>query len=224
MSSSCFYHPGTQAGATCVQCGMAICQNCTRNVSGASACARCASAVAARQPAPARISGSLGYTEPASPAAYPGYGGGLDPQSRAAVAKANMADAGDVVKGLALGTLIAIIGSILVLKIRFFAHFGLSWLYVGVGYGTGYGIYTFTRRGSAGLATAAVAIMVLGLLVGHLVYTQDMINLLQTEGRLPPGFNVITGFVPVLQSFNLMHWVCIAIGLGACYRGVEQQA
>ena len=135
-----------------------------------------------------------------------------------------MAGAGDVVKGLALGLLIAIIGSIVVMKIYFYAHFGLSLLYIGVGYATGYGIYMFTGRGSAGLASGAVGVMIVGLLVGHLVYVQDVVNAAQADGPLPAGVNAMTAFVPVMEHFNFMHWVCIAIGLGACYRGVEQQS
>jgi len=40
----CYVHPNTEAVATCANCGKAVCENCSINVSGRIVCQRCLSA------------------------------------------------------------------------------------------------------------------------------------------------------------------------------------
>lgn len=154
---------------------------------------------------------------------YPPQQPYYDP-SKAAVAKVKRAEAADVLKGLALGLIIGIIGSIIVLKILFYAHFGLSLGYIFVGYGIGWGIWCFTGKGSSGLAFGAILIYIVSLFIAHIVYANDVLNELVGSGRLEPGFSVFDVFPAVIKSFSPMHWVCMAIGLFSCYRAMEQQS
>lgn len=156
------------------------------------------------------------YGSPQAPYGAPDMGG----SRYADVAESS----GSVPLGLLLGAVIGVVGSIAVLKILFYAHFGLAWLYIGVGYGIGYGIWSQTRRGSVGLAFAAIGIMIASLFIAHLVYAGDILNQARAQGNADPGVTIFDALPVAMSSFSPMHWVCILIGLAACWRGVEQQS
>jgi hypothetical protein len=139
------------------------------------------------------------------------------------VARANQQDRMNVFRGLAVGTVVGIVASILVLKLIFYTHFGLGWLYTGVGYAIGYSIWKFTGRGGPGLAAAAVGIMIVSLVIAHLVYAADVLNLVRDAGKADPGATLFDALPFAMSTFRFWHWICIAIGIGACWRGVEQQ-
>ncbi|MBV9849160.1 MAG: hypothetical protein JO250_05670 [Armatimonadetes bacterium] len=224
MSTPCFNHPDVPAVGSCVQCGTPGCAQCLQQVAGRSVCQRCVGAIRARlaQQGVAGPQGPLpqgqvpqGVPPPYSPSA-PAYGG-------AAPAAPAPADTRQVLLGIALGGVIGIIGAILIEKILFYAGFGLSLLYVLLGYGIGWGIHRVTGRGGSGLALAAVGVMVVCLGVAHLVMAQDFLSAAQAAGRAAPGTTLLDAFPIVVGHLGIMHWVCIAFGLMACYRGVEQQ-
>lgn len=125
--------------------------------------------------------------------------------------------------GIVLGLAIGLVGGIIIEKILLYAHFGLSLLYVGMGYGIGWGIHRVTGRGGAGLALLAVGLMVACLGVSHLVWAQDVLNEVRAAGNAAPGTTFIDALPVAMASLGIMHWVCITFGLLACYRGVESQ-
>jgi len=125
--------------------------------------------------------------------------------------------------GIGLGLVIGIIGAIAIEKILFYAHFGLSLLYVGLGYGIGWGIHRVTGRGGSGLALVAVTVMLVALGVSHLVWAQDILSAARDAGRADPSVTLFDVFPIAMGHLGVLHWVCIAFGLLACYRGMEQQ-
>lgn len=108
-------------------------------------------------------------------------------------------------------------------KVLFYAHFGLSLLYVAQGYAIGWAIHRMTGRGGPGLALVAVGIMIASLAIGHLVMAYDILSVVRNANGGDPSLTVGQIFPMVIKNQNIMHWVCIAFGLYACYRGGEQQ-
>jgi hypothetical protein len=123
--------------------------------------------------------------------------------------------------GILAGLAISVIGSILIMKILFYTHFGLSILYVGLGYGIGYGLHRFTGTGGGAMPGIACLIMLAGLAVGHLVYVNDVLQTLNAGGEATVSFGAAIPIV--MSSFSFLHWICIAFGIAACWRGVESQ-
>jgi len=204
----CYFHPDAVAGAICVKCGVPICPACTQSVGVKTSCPSCVDY--GRQYATAApIASAQTSATSASPAAYKS---GTDSSYYT-----------QIFAGLGLGFAIGSILSVLVMKVLFYAHFGISFLYIAVGYGVGFGIHKVTGRGGAGLASAGVAVMLLSLLVGHCTYVYDLLGALHASGQVPDTFSFFDAFGPVLQSLGVMHWVCIAIGVGACFRAIEAQ-
>ena len=216
MSNPCYYHSPVPAVGSCIQCGTPICGDCQQIVGGKSACKRCADALKARfaqQTAPIQPN----Y----SPQAGSGIPGAPAPQTYRAVSEKSSAS--QMLTGIVLGGFVGIIGAIIIEKILFYAHFGLSLLYVALGYGIGWGIHRVTGRGGPGLALTAVGVMIASLCVSHLVWAQDILNLARSEGNVDPGMTLFDAFPLAMATLGIMHWVCIIFGLLACYRGVEQQ-
>jgi len=92
-----------------------------------------------------------------------------------------------------------------------------------MGYGIGWGIHRSTGRGGMGLAMAAVGVMAFCLGVGHLVLAQDLLNAARSAGNADSS-DTLFDVVPLLPAhLSIKHWICIGIGLMACYRGVESQ-
>jgi hypothetical protein len=146
-----------------------------------------------------------------------------DQQSTAALAKARVEDRLNLVKGLAVGLGIGIVGSILTLKLLFYAHFGLSYIYIAVGYGIGAGIWHFTNRGGTQLAFASVGVMIFSLAVAHLVYAADVLGEVRAAGNADPGVTLFDALPVAMSTFSPMHWVCIAIGVAACWGAAHRQ-
>jgi hypothetical protein len=131
--------------------------------------------------------------------------------------------AGRLAAGLTLGLVAGVIMSLIVMKIAFYAHLNLSLLYVGIGYGVGFAIYKVTGQGGAGLAFGGSALMALGLLIGHLVYASDVLGAYRQELGLSDSATIFSAFGPLMATLSLRHWMCVAIGLGACFRAIEAQ-
>ena len=224
MPGPCYYHPTYEAAGTCIQCGMPACTDCLQQVGGRSVCSGCAGAFkerlaqqapvyAANYAAPPSIYGAPPpsiYGAP--PGAYTGPAVGVNPS-----------DKKELMIGIALALVIGVIGAVIIEKILFYGHFGLSLLYVGMGYGIGWGIHRATGRGGAGLAVLAVGIMLACLGVSHLVWTADVLSAARALGGVPASMTVLDAFPIAMSSLGIMHWVCIAFGVMACYRGVEAQ-
>ena len=220
MSTPCFNHPTVAAVGSCVQCGTPGCAQCLQQVAGKTVCQRCVAAIRAR------LEPQVPPAAPAPGAYGSPYGGpatGFAPPYAPAQAAPPKTDAKQVLLGMALGAVIGVIGAILLEKLLVYGHFGLSLLYVFLGYGIGWGIHRVTGRGGPGLGLAAVGVMVFSLLVSHLVLAQDVLSAAQAGGRADSGVTLLDAFPQVLGRLGIMHWVCILIGLGACYRGMEQQ-
>lgn len=92
-----------------------------------------------------------------------------------------------------------------------------------MGYGIGWGIHRMTGRGGTGLALAAVGVMAVALFVGQLFYAQDILNVVRDAGRADASATFLDALPVSVTHLGPMHWVCMAFGLLACYRGVEQQ-
>lgn len=216
MTGTCYYHPDAPAADTCVQCGMAICQNCRERVAEKTVCRKCVGAVRARLEQQMAAGGPPTGAAPQNLTGSPAYAAA---SGQNAAAKP---DSGRLLMAIGLGLVIAIVGAIITEKILFFAHFGLSLLYVGIGYAIGFALHQMLGRGGGGLALMACGLMIVGLAVGELFYVQDVVGLINNR----PGGAAVSfaeAFPVAMSSHGIMHWVCILFGLMACYRGVEQQ-
>jgi|GEM_PF-1877126 len=234
MARMCYYHQTTEAANSCAQCGVPICNNCIQLVGPVPACRNCAPALHARQQQMVASGANTGA--PMQQGAYPpqgappqngGYGAPPSyPQGSGYTAPSYQTapeHGGNIALGMLAGLGIGIVGSIIVMKILFLTGFGLAYLYIGVGYGVGFGIHKFTGRGGTALAALSVVIMMIALLVGHLVFANDV---LQKEIASDPTLAGISlmDVIPMIPSmFSPMHWICIAIGLYSCWRAMEQQ-
>ena len=194
MASPCYYHPaasssGSASSAVCLSArivpsrlGESRLQE-VRPASKARMEQQMAVAPAASQGRPAPYAGY-------APPAYGGAPGAAAPPAYGRAAVSQRSDFKEVLMGIGLGLVIGIIGAVIIEKILFFAHFGLSLLYVAMGYGIGWGIHRVTGRGGTGLALAAVGVMAVALFVGQLFYAQDVLNMVRDAGTrmLRPRF------------------------------------
>ncbi len=217
MVSPCYNHVSVPSSASCVQCGMPFCKDCLADVAGRPVCTRCLPAMKAR------VEQQMASAPPPSYAApqgtYPGYA----PQT-AAMAVPDQAEGGKaLLMGIALSLVIGVIGAIAIEKLLFYTGFGLSLLYIVLGYGIGWGLHRIMGRGGSGLALVAVGVMVASLAVSHLVFAQDVLSAARAIGNADPGVTVFDAFPIAIGHLGFMHWVLIALGLLACYRGVEAQ-
>jgi hypothetical protein len=226
MASPCYYHPDTIASATCVQCGLPICANCTDRVGEKTVCQKCVKAVKTRLEAQMAAAPAGAY---GSPAVTPGYGGptpaygGPSYGGRAVAMAPDRIAPGTLILGIVVAALISIVGAIIVEKILFLSGYGIAYLYIGIGYGIGFGLHKVVGRGGMGMALLAVGIMVFGLLIGQLVFTADELGKLQADD---PTFATATTaqlFPYLLTHMSPMHWICVVIGLFACFRGMNSQ-
>lgn len=216
MVSPCYNHPSVPSSASCVQCGMAFCKDCLEAVAGRPVCKGCLPAMRAS------VEQQMAFAPPSSPSAappgaYPGYA----PQTAAMAVPAPAADGKALLIGIGLSLLIGIAGAVLIEKILFYGHFDLSLLYIGLGYGIGWGLHRIIGRGGSGLALVAVGVMVASLGVSHLVQAQDVLTAARAAGNADMTTTLGDVFPFVIEKAGIMHWVCIAFGLFSCYRGVE---
>lgn len=215
MAGPCYYHSDTPAVDTCVQCGMPICQQCRDRVAEKTVCRRCVGAVRSRLEQQMAAGGP-----PQNATGAPAYATASGP--RVSAVAADKHDSGRLLMAIGLGLVIAIVGALITEKILFYAHFGLSLLYIGIGYGIGFALHQMLGRGGSGLALIACGVMVVGLAVGELFFVQDVVGMVNAKGGgIPITFT--DAFPVAMSAHGIMHWVCIAFGLMACYRGVEQQ-
>ena len=61
--------------------------------------------------------------------------------------------------------------------------------------------------------------MLISLAVGHLVYVNDFMHT-----GLAETMSFSDAIVPTMRSFSFMHWICILIGIAACWRGSKVRA
>lgn len=235
MTQTCFYHPSNVAATSCIQCGVPVCQECAQNAAGRPACPKCADTVRARfanspaAPPPAVGRPAQGYGQPqgfsAPPPGYSpqppnlpqAYTPGMPHYAAGAVAAGS--DSRALLLGILASLAISIVGSIIIMKILFYAGVGLSLLYIALGYGVGYGLHKFTGTGAGMMPGIACLIMLAGLAVGHLVYVGDAIH----SAGAGVSVNFMDAIPVVMRSFSPMHWICLFIGVIACWRGVERQ-
>lgn len=216
MVSPCYNHASVSSSASCVQCGMPFCKDCLEAVAGRPVCKHCLPAMRAsveQQMASAPPPPS--YAAPQG--TYPGYA----PQTAAMAVPDAGAGGKALLMGIGLSLLIGIIGAVIIEKILFYGHFDLSLLYIALGYGIGWGLHRIIGRGGSGLALVAVGVMVASLGVSHLFYAQDLLNMLAERVHIRAGMTALDVFPAMMKSLSFIHWVCIAFGLLACYRGVE---
>jgi len=229
---TCTIHTSVAATAACANCGSPICGSCTHIIKGQSICPTCAPsvrqygvqpvAVAAGMGGPSTTAGS--YPTPGTAGTYaPPPSGPIVDTSTAALVKARREDQMNLWKGLGVGLAIGLIGCILTEKLLFYAHFGLAYLYIGIGWGIGAGIWHFTNRGGNQLASASVGVMMFSLLVAHFVLAFDLLNDARASGIAPPGLTVFDVFPQVMGMLGPMHWVCILIGVVACFNAAHRQ-
>lgn len=219
MAGPCYYHPDAPAVDTCVQCGMPICQPCRDRVAEKTVCRKCVGAVRARLQQQMAAGGpqSAGAA-PQNLSGSPAYAA-----SGAQTYAAAKPDSGRLLMAMALALVIAIVGAVITEKILVYAGFGLSLLYVGIGYGVGFVLHRMLGRGGGGLALMACGIMIVGLVVGELFYVQDMISLASAKAGSGGSITFAEAFPIAMSTHGIMHWVCILFGLMGCYRGVAQQ-
>jgi len=224
MASACYYHPSVSSAGSCLPCGMPICADCTQQIAGRAVCGKCAPSFKARMEQQAAAAQAQGRQAPyAGYAPQPMGGASAPPAYSGTVAKGERSDMQEALMGLGLGLVIGIIGAVIIEKILFYGHFGLILLYVAMGYGIGWGIHRVTGRGGTGLALAAVGIMAVALFVGQLFYAQDILNAVREAGRADVSATLFDALPVSVTHLGVIHWVCMAFGLLACYRGVEQQ-
>jgi len=126
-------------------------------------------------------------------------------------------------KGLAVGFAIGLIGCLITEKILFFAHVSIAYLYIGIGWGIGAGIWHFTNRGGNQLASASVGVMMLCLFIAHVVLAFDILNEARANGNADAGVTVFDAFPQVMGMLTPMHWICILIGVVACFNAAHKQ-
>jgi len=231
---TCTIHTSVAATAACANCASPICGSCTHIVKGQSICPNCAPSVRQYgiQPVAAAVGASTGgpsmsagsYPMPGTAGAYaPPPASPIVDTSTAALVKARREDQMNLWKGLAVGFAIGLIGCILTEKLLFYAHFGLAYLYIGIGWGIGAGIWHFTNRGGNQLASASVGVMMLSLFIAHFVLASDVLNELRDKGMADSGATVFDAFPVVMGMLGPMHWVCILIGVVACFNAAHRQ-
>ena len=143
--------------------------------------------------------------------------------SHAALAKARREDQMNLWKGLAVGLGIGTIGSIVAMKILFYAHFGISYLYILIGWGIGAGIWHFTNRGGTQLALSSITVMAVRLFFGHLSFALDVLSQARADGYADAGVTIFDAFPQPMAMLTPIHWLLIAIGMAACWRAADRQ-
>lgn len=231
MNPPCIYHPALAAVGPCVECGAPVCKHCAQIISNHVACPKCVETVRAKLGVP---------SEPTQP--WPGLAAQLSPQgghAMAPAAPAQAAPAGNPEDVLALDSTekrrltlavgislaIGIICSILILQIVYAAGadmasvgpvVGFAAMYVIAGVGVG---LSFCKIADVGgeeiIAFIAAAIMLAGLIVGHIYYV-----CLYAFGHHD---NFFTSIPAALGGMPVFHWVLVLVSLVACWATVKYQ-
>ena len=163
-------------------------------------------------------------TAPGRQAPYAGYApqpyGGASTSSGTAV-KGERSDMQEALMGIGLGLVIGVVGAVIIEKVLFYAHFSFSLLFVGLGYGIGWGIHRVTGDGGTGLALAAVGVMAAALFVGQVVLRAGHPE--HGTERADASATLFDALPVSVTHLGPLYWVCMGFGLLTCYRGVEQQ-
>ncbi len=213
MTATCYYHSDQVAPNSCIQCGVPICNNCRENIAGKTVCKRCAPAFAQRvQASPSMYAAPPAYGAPASPATGQSF----------AVTTGTNVSVGQRLAGLGVGLVIGIIGAIIWEKIYFYGGFSLSLIYLAIGYGVGLGIAKVTGRAGTGVALEAVLVTALSLLIGHIVYSCDILAKVEAE-RGMTGISMTPDlFFRMTSHLPPWHWIVAALGLYSAFKAVER--
>lgn len=191
MTTSCFYHPGEAATATCVQCGMPICDQDRETVADKTVCKICVGTMRAR------VERELAASPSAS--AYGGEGGqsvptnaGVWPPPPMAAANASQAvplappSAGRILAGIGLSVVLGLVGTAIWVAVTAAMRYELSLVAIGVGWLCGWGAWKGCGQGGkpAAIIGAVVAL-----------------------GTTLIGASIIGGGRP-----GLFEWFCVAVG------------
>lgn len=191
MTNSCFYHPAQAATATCVQCGMPICEQCRETVADKTVCKQCVGKMRARvereiaaNPAGAAFPGQAGQSAL--------QGGVWPPPPRAGmgapvVVPPAAPGVGRMLAGLGLSVVLGLVGAVAWVAIVYFSHYDLSLVAIGVGWLCGWGALKGCGQGGK---TAAV------------------IGAVAALGTTLIGASIIGGGKP-----GLFEWFCVAVGV-----------
>lgn len=191
MTNSCFYHPAEPATASCVQCGMPICEQCRETVADKTVCKQCVGKMRARveqelaaNPAASTLLPYAGQPPPAAP--------GVWPPPPMAVAASSVAlppaapGVGRILAGVGLSVVLGLIGTALWVAITLAMHFELSLVAIGVGWLCGWG--ALKGCGQGGKAPA-------------------IIGAVAALGTTLIGASILGGGRP-----GIFEWFCVAVG------------
>lgn len=190
MTTSCFYHPDQSATATCVQCGMPICEQCRETVTDKTVCKQCVGLMRARverelaaNPTADVPQATPGQQSPTAPGVWP-------PPPMAGtplVVPPAAPGVGRILAGVGLSVVLGLVGTALWVAITVFAHFELSLVAIGVGWLCGFGALTGCGQGGK---TAAI------------------IGAVAALGTTLIGASILGGGRP-----GLFEWFCVAVGV-----------
>jgi hypothetical protein len=227
MSVKCAYHPDRAALSSCTECNTPVCRECETLIKGKPVCQRCVANIKAK------VEAELGT--PAAPVAAAVPPAGASPYDTTYGSPAGATHSGRVgsqgtvytppsplveevdgpgrlLLGLLAATIVATVGSVIILKIHFHVNFMLSWVYVLLGGGVGVACATVGK--SPGFVSgffSAIATMV-GLLVGHIVLALDVLKRDRPDLSLTPDI-----FMEVMKIFSPLHWIFVVIGIGVAF-------
>ncbi len=192
MAASCFYHPDQAATATCVQCGMPICDQDRETVADKTVCKRCVGLMRARverelaaDPAAQALPQAMG--QPAFPVS-----GVWPPPPMAAVATSRplpsaVPGIGRIVAGIGLSVVLGLIGTAIWLAIIYYTHRNILWVAIGVGWLCGWG--ALKGCGQGGKTAAVVG--------GSVALVTTLIASVLINAGMPDFFS----------------WLCVAVGV-----------
>jgi hypothetical protein len=182
MSSFCVNHPDDEAKTTCAECETPICAQCIETVDGRDLCAKCAEAASSA-------------TTAANTAA---------PNPSRSVAGKKSPLAGIVTAGI-----IAIATAIGAMELLVYSPLDWSWLFAPIGLVVGLSLRFMTGRGGEAMVKAAIGLMLLGIIVGHLVFVLTMMKVTGAStamliGDAAPAF---------LVRLGVFHWIWVLVGI-----------
>lgn len=192
MTTSCFYHPDQSATATCVQCGMPICEQCRETVTDKTVCKQCVGLMRARverelaaNPTADVPQATPGQQSPTAPGVWP-----PPPMAVAGtplVVPPAAPGVGRILAGVGLSVVLGLVGTAIWLAIIYYTHRNILWAAIGVGWLCGQGALKGCGQGGK---TAAIIGAVVALVTT--VSASILIN-----AGMPDFFS----------------WLCVAVGV-----------
>ena len=194
MDTPCFNHSTAPATTACNQCGIPLCAECTTTVADKSVCSRCVDAIRTRV---------ASQIDPAPAAPLPRYA--AQPEGLTPVR---------LLTGIALGTLIGVIGAFIWEKVVFYSHFNIGYLAALIGFGVGYGILLGTKRGGMVPAILGGVIALAAQVFGYYLLDNDELAKAMIEHSMAPVLMPIGMFLTGLpRDVGVIGWVIVAIGV-----------